>query len=130
MYRRRQQLFLELESMASRPFSGINVDLEKEVSARESEVFLPWKNNNPTPIALEPCSTGKAAVLSLIVRLPTGGTGNVPSGQTGLAIASALVSLGTLDHKFVKDPSEQGGPCKHLTCSTKCVTTESSPTVL
>lgn len=131
MYRRRQQLFLELQSMASRPFSGINLDLEKEpAGSREGDVFLPWKNNNPTPVALEPCSTGKAAVLSLIVRLPTGGTGNVPAGQTGLAIASALVSLGTLDHKFVKDTPEPSGPCKHLTCTTKCVTAESSPTVL
>lgn len=130
MYRRRQQLFLELQSMASRPFSGINVDLEKEPYTLDNDIHSSWKINNPTPVALEPCFTGKAAVLSLIVRLPTGGTGHVPAGQTGLAIASALVSLGTLDHKFVKDSSDQSGPCKHLTCTTKCVTSESSPTVL
>lgn len=51
---------------------------------------------HPTPIALEPCSGGKAAVLSLIVRLPPGEDEYTPAGQSGLGIASALVSLGTL----------------------------------
>lgn len=51
---------------------------------------------HPTPIALEPCSGGKAAVLSLIVRLPPGDGQYTPPGQSGLGIASALVSLGTL----------------------------------
>ena len=55
---------------------------------------------NPTPIALEPCFNNKAAVLSLIVRLPTGGTGAIPIGQTGIAIASALVSLGAVEQKM------------------------------
>jgi len=69
----------------------------------EYEAFLPYKGINPTPIALEPCSSGRAAVLSLIVKLPTGGTGVVPPGQTGLAVASALVSLGSTDHKNSKE---------------------------
>lgn len=57
-------------------------------------------HNNPTPVALEPCYNNKAAVLSLIVRLPTGGTGEIPVGQTGIAIASALVSLGPIEQKM------------------------------
>lgn len=112
MYRRRQQLFLELQNMASRPFAGIILHLEKEAAVSEEQPFLPALHNNPTPVALEPCSTGKSAVLSLVVRLPTGGTGSVPPGQTGLAIASALVSLGTLDHRFARenssDPADRG----------------------
>lgn len=55
---------------------------------------------NPTPIALEPCYNNKAAVLSLIIRLPTGGSGVVPIGQTGIAIGSALVSLGPVEQKM------------------------------
>uniref|UniRef100_A0A8D8ZS86 Attractin-like protein 1 n=1 Tax=Cacopsylla melanoneura TaxID=428564 RepID=A0A8D8ZS86_9HEMI len=49
----------------------------------------------PSPIALEPCAGNRAAVLSLLIRLPTGGQPYTPSGQSaGLALASALVSLG------------------------------------
>ena len=63
------------------------------------------RTDNPTPIALEPCNRNRAAVLSLILRLPTGGTGEVPIGQTGIAIASALVSLGPGAQKMSKNNS-------------------------
>lgn len=110
--------------MASRPFAGIVVELDNEESTDpEEESFLPQKINNPTPISLEPCSNGKAAVLSLVVRLPNGQTGHSTAGQTGtykyiiiaeklirfidsiigLAVASALVSLGTIDQKLCKE---------------------------
>lgn len=71
----------------------------------------------PSPIALEPCADQKAAVLSLLIRLPNGALPYTPPGQsgmlptlrilavidctltafylTGLAIASTLVSLGS-----------------------------------
>lgn len=50
----------------------------------------------PSPIALEPCCGNRAAVLSLLVRLPTGGEPYTPAGQSaGLAVASALVTLGS-----------------------------------
>lgn len=131
MYRRRQQLFLELQNMASRPFAGIVLHLEKEVSVSEDQPFLPSLHNNPTPVALEPCATGKSAVLSLLVRLPTGGTGSVPPGQTGLAIASALVSLGTLDHRFARENSgEPVVSCRNSTVAAKSATgvvSESQP---
>lgn len=76
------------------------------------------KKDSPSPIALEPCDGNKAAVLSLLVRLPTGefrvsikrflmiipffsfqlltgGLSYSPPGQSaGLAVASALVTLG------------------------------------
>lgn len=118
-----QQLFLELEHMASRPFAGLVVELEREPPVEsEDEPFLLFKGNNPTPIALEPCSAGKAAILSLIIRLPTGGTGAVPPGQTGLAVASALVSLGTLDQKSSKDMGELvSGNSKGTNSTKSCI---------
>ncbi|KAJ0170733.1 hypothetical protein K1T71_013505 [Dendrolimus kikuchii] len=83
MYRRRQRLFVEMEQMASRPFSQVCVELEKGGGG----------GGVPAPVALEPCRGGRAAVLSLLVRLPTGGTGRAPP-LGGLAVASALVTLG------------------------------------
>ncbi|XP_075150287.1 attractin-like protein 1 [Haematobia irritans] len=62
------------------------------------------KKDCPSHIALEPCSGNRAAVLSLLVRLPTGGLQHAPAGQpAGLAVASALVTLGnprrsSIDH--------------------------------
>jgi len=163
MYRRRQQFFLELEHLASRPFAGILLEIPNTInnknqptspttvvanvsnddlsnnshnnsqpptnkqqsklkaftSAQRSHIknFLNSSStnvtgdckistsldnpfgSNPTPIALEPCSGNKAAVLSLIVRLPTANTGLSP-GQTGISIASALVQLGSVEQKM------------------------------
>ncbi|XP_061723238.1 attractin-like protein 1 [Cydia pomonella] len=89
LYRRRQRLFVEMEQMASRPFSQVCVELEKGGAGA----------GVPAPVALEPCLGSRAAVLSLLVRLPTGGTGRAPP-LGGLAVASALVTLGHhADHK-------------------------------
>ncbi|KAL0811494.1 hypothetical protein ABMA28_009888 [Loxostege sticticalis] len=85
LYRRRQRLFVEMEQMASRPFSQVCVELERG--------WLGGGTGVPAPVALEPCRGGRAAVLSLLVRLPTGGTGRAPP-LGGLAVASALVTLG------------------------------------
>ncbi|XP_045109303.1 attractin-like protein 1 isoform X1 [Portunus trituberculatus] len=53
------------------------------------------KKVNPSPIALEPCCGSRAAVLSLLVQLPTGTELYTPVGHPGgLAIASTLVTLG------------------------------------
>ena len=48
----------------------------------------------PAPIALEPINGHKAAVLSLLIKLPCGDEDYTPHGQSGLAIGSSLVSLG------------------------------------
>ena len=53
-----------------------------------------FQRPRPSPIALEPCMGNRAAVLSLIVRMPTGGKPYTPNGYTGIAIASSLVTLG------------------------------------
>ena len=41
------------------------------------------KKSRPSPIALEPCAGNRAAVLSLIVRMPTGGHSHAPPGTPG-----------------------------------------------
>lgn len=124
MYRRRQRLFVEMEQMASRAFSQVFVEIERrefistEMAVDDSELvnskkkkkkkvgcrsfleitviyLLFFVQSAPSPIALEPCCGNRAAVLSLLVRLPTGGESYTPVGQSaGLAIASALVTLG------------------------------------
>lgn len=101
MYRRRQRLFVEMEQMASRPFSQVLVELEvKEKLDLDNAILVVSdskrkKKDSPSPIALEPCYGNRAAVLSLLVRLPTGGEPyTVPGQAAGLAIASALVTLG------------------------------------
>ena len=113
--------------MASRPFAGITLELDLERPVGPDEPVNIWKYSSPTPVALEPCSTGKAAVLSLVIKLPTGGTGNVPPGQTGLAMGSALVSLGTLDQKCMKE--SDSSTYYKVTPSSKItvVTSSSSP---
>ena len=59
-------------------------------------VYFFFQRPRPSPIALEPCVSNRAAVLSLIVRMPTGGKAYAPNGYTGIAIASSLVTLGLL----------------------------------
>lgn len=86
----------------------------------------------PSPIALEPCSGNRAAVLSLLVRLPTGminismlidifskrnhllyknnvgGLQHAPCGQSaGLAVASALVTLGNPRRPSIEHSSKE-----------------------
>uniref|UniRef100_V5HAB2 Putative attractin n=2 Tax=Ixodes ricinus TaxID=34613 RepID=V5HAB2_IXORI len=118
LYRRRQQLFVEMEQMASRPFAGVTLELDGELDGWSKQLQDGVKQGHPTPVALEPCASGKAAVLSLIVRLPTGGQEHTATGQSGLAIASALVSLGTLCKTIKEDgksdcwkPSSHPGTC-------------------
>lgn len=103
MYRRRQRLYVQMEQLASRPFSQVLVEIDHHetspTSGGDNTTNLASRKRNkkdsPSPIALEPCSGNRAAVLSLLVRLPTGGEMYTPSGQSaGLAVASALVTLG------------------------------------
>ena len=55
---------------------------------------VPVQYVRPSPVALEPLSRQKAAVLTLVMRLPTGDDDVTPSGQSGIALASTLVTLG------------------------------------
>ncbi|XP_018618141.1 attractin-like protein 1 [Scleropages formosus] len=87
--RRREQLMRERQQMASRPFSSVDVALE--VAGPHTELLHASAEGAPKPIAMEPCSGGKAAVLTVFMCLPRGPSGVPPPGQSGIAIASALV---------------------------------------
>lgn len=116
LYRRRQRLFVEMEQMASRPFASVFLELEH----RDGSGNVPQEVQNcnppnkkkrkdrPSPIALEPCYGNKAAVLSLIVRLPTGDEDYTPPGQSGIAIASTLVTLGNPRKPSVDTQKSEG----------------------
>ncbi|KAG2465647.1 ATRN protein, partial [Polypterus senegalus] len=89
--RRREQLLREMQQMASRPFATINLALEMD--EEPPDLIGGSIKSVPKPIALEPCFGNKAAVLSIFVRLPRGSGGIPPPGQSGLAVASALVDV-------------------------------------
>ncbi|KAK6493674.1 attractin-like isoform X1 [Huso huso] len=89
--RRREQLLREMQQMASRPFATINVALETD--DEPPDLIGGSIKSVPKPITLEPCLGNKAAVLSIFVRLPRGSGGIPPPGQSGLAVASALVDV-------------------------------------
>lgn len=61
------------------------IDLFDECKFRLNVIILYayFYQEYPNPIAMEPCGNNRAAVLSLIVRLPTGGRAHAPLGQTG-----------------------------------------------
>ncbi|XP_063233286.1 attractin-like protein 1 [Bacillus rossius redtenbacheri] len=117
MYRRRQRLFVEMEQMASRPFSQVLVEVERRDRLQANGDALgplhKRKKDSPSPIALEPCCGNRAAVLSLLVRLPTGGEAFTPPGQSaGLAIASALVTLGNPRKVSIDPACKTDAKCK------------------
>lgn len=121
LYVRRQQLFVELEQMASRPFAGVIVQMKN--NSNNDTINL-----NPSPIALEPCSNGKAAVLTLLIKLPTGNQSVPQPGQTGIALASALVTLGnvSLDQNCRKEEKEKNSMQKLSANSIKITDNNSS----
>lgn len=133
MWRRRQRLFVEMEQMASRPFSQVQVEIENreviELSpAVENITTAPKKRkkDSPSPIALEPCNGNRAAVLSLLVRLPTekaeGGLQHAPAGQAaGLAVASALVTLGNPRRPSIDHPKEPKNKRKQSQHPDSCI---------
>ena len=47
-----------------------------------------------SPVALEPLFGHKAAILSVVIQLPRGDEDYTPADQCGIAIGSALVTLG------------------------------------
>lgn len=123
-YRRRQRMIVEMEEMASRPFASAVLEIERHVentSAEKKEtnpVLRKRKrtSNKPGQIALEPLHSQKAAVLSLFVQLPCGDEEWSPPGSSGLAIGSALVTLGhqrKQSAEFVKTDKSKHHQKKH-----------------
>ncbi|XP_033882072.3 attractin-like protein 1 isoform X1 [Acipenser ruthenus] len=90
--RRREQLMRERQQMASRPFASVDVALEAAGGEQTDPLRVPLEGA-PKPIAVEPCSGNKAAVLTVFVCLPRGSSEAPPPGQSGLAIASALIDI-------------------------------------
>ncbi|VDP06301.1 unnamed protein product [Soboliphyme baturini] len=84
VYQRRQRMFVEMAQMASRPFASVELDLS---------LTSPGSKQAATQVAIEPCSNYRAGVVTVAVRLPTGGRKYVPNGQSGFAVASALCFL-------------------------------------
>uniref|UniRef100_A0A8D3BX29 Attractin-like 1b n=1 Tax=Scophthalmus maximus TaxID=52904 RepID=A0A8D3BX29_SCOMX len=99
--RRREQLMRERQQMASRPFASVAVSLDPSLP-----FFSLSSQGVPKPVAMEPCSGGKAAVLTVLVRLPSGPTGLPPPGQSGLIVASALIDISQQKPTDYKDKSQ------------------------
>lgn len=57
--------------------------------------------SKPSAVAIEPLSGSKAAVLTLLIQLPFGDGEFAPSGQSGMAVGSALIAIG----KFISKSS-------------------------
>ncbi|XP_070211800.1 attractin-like protein 1 isoform X1 [Littorina saxatilis] len=114
-YRRRQQLMVEMQAMASRPFASVCMEVEKkpdptagsgapEKKELKDHVDTALRRrkklaNKPSAIAIEPTVNNKAAILTLLIQLPFGDSDYAPSGQSGMAVGSALVSIGTSTRK-------------------------------
>lgn len=62
-----------------------------EISEVNLGVFL--LQGAPKPIAIEPCSGNRAAVLTVFLCLPRGASGVPPPGQSGKAAVLAVVSV-------------------------------------
>lgn len=62
-------MFVELEQMAARPFGEVFLDVKRThnllISSGSSSSSF-----NVAPIALEPCSNGKAGVVTVFIKLP------------------------------------------------------------
>uniref|UniRef100_A0A668AFB0 Attractin like 1 n=1 Tax=Myripristis murdjan TaxID=586833 RepID=A0A668AFB0_9TELE len=101
--RRREQLMRERQQMASRPFASVAVALDIR---GENTDFLFSFQGPPKPIAMEPCSGGKAAVLTVLMCLPSGPSGLPPPGQSGLIVASALIDVSQQKPTDFKDKSQ------------------------
>uniref|UniRef100_A0A8C9X7G5 Attractin like 1 n=1 Tax=Sander lucioperca TaxID=283035 RepID=A0A8C9X7G5_SANLU len=99
--RRREQLMRERQQMASRPFASVALALDAR--GEETELLQPGA---PKPVAIEPCSGGKAAVLTVLMRLPSGLSDLPPPGQSGLIVASALIDISQQKPSDFKDKTQ------------------------
>ncbi|KAM6951255.1 attractin-like protein 1 [Aplochiton taeniatus] len=102
--RRREQLMRERQQMASRPFATVALDLEAD--GKPVEPLQGGVEGPPKPIAMEPCSGGKAAVLTVLLNLPSGPSGLPPPGQSGIAIACALIDTSQQKPMEFKEKSQ------------------------
>ncbi|KAL7869247.1 hypothetical protein AOLI_G00132350 [Acnodon oligacanthus] len=102
--RRREQLMRERQQMASRPFASVAMALD--VGGDQVDLLQGGIEGPPKPVAMEPCSGGKAAVLTVLLCLPRGPSGVPPPGQSGIAIASALIDTSQQKPMDFKEKSQ------------------------
>ncbi|XP_012670081.1 attractin-like protein 1 isoform X1 [Clupea harengus] len=102
--RRREQLMRERQQMASRPFASVSV--APEVGCEYVKLLQGGSEGPPKPVAMEPCSGGKAAVLTVLICLPRSPSGVPPPGQSGIAIASALIDTSQQKPMDFKEKSQ------------------------
>ncbi|XP_014667846.1 PREDICTED: attractin-like protein 1 [Priapulus caudatus] len=119
LHRRRQRLFVEMEKMASRPFTSVFLMVDERVPLVEDDTDVellpsidlvpvypmqgsPGKSKSDVdPVVLEPCSNNHYYVMSAIVRLPTGGGAYTPDSTPGVVIGSTLIDVGKTRPKDV-----------------------------
>lgn len=92
-----QQQYIELQRRVARPFARIRAVIEPvQVPTPDS----PPPPQHPSYVGVETCRSGKAAVLSLFVRLPGNHkTGKPCAGRSGLAVGSTLVNVNSSSKK-------------------------------
>ncbi|GMT35421.1 hypothetical protein PFISCL1PPCAC_26718, partial [Pristionchus fissidentatus] len=81
--------------MNSRPSRSIKLDLSS-----------PGNYAAPTPIAVEPRANYKVGVITVAMRLPTGGKPYTPNGTSGLALGSALCQLTPSQEQHLRTSAE------------------------
>lgn len=105
-YRRRQRMFVEMEQMASRPYARALIELDSyryavqpfQYSTHTSLNVHSHQSNRssvPCAIALEPCAGNRAALLTVLIECPTGGSRFSPPGLSGIITGTALVADGS-----------------------------------
>ena len=86
-----QQQYIELQRRVARPFAKIMVLLDRQTAAQVCEEK---KEQYPSYVAVETCKNEKAAILSLLVRLPGDHKTGLPSlGRTGICLGSTMVHV-------------------------------------
>ncbi|XP_062330450.1 attractin-like protein 1 isoform X2 [Osmerus eperlanus] len=101
---RRRELMRERQQMASRPFASVAVALD--IGGEQTELLSGGVEGPPKPVAMEPCSGGRAAVLTVLMCLPSGPSPLPPPGQSGIAIASALIDTSQQKPMDYKEKSQ------------------------
>lgn len=97
----------ERQKMASRPFAKVPILLHDHYKSL------------PGPIAVETCENGKAAVITVVMRLPGTEDGFTPFGQSGVCFASVL---GTCGDSVGTTPAAKATRIRtHKRCNGTCV---------
>lgn len=83
-----QAQHIEMQRRVRRPFARIKANVDK--------CLEPGSRQEASYVAVETCKDSKAAVLTLLVRLPGNSeTGRPSSGRTGVCFGSTLVKMNT-----------------------------------